>query len=151
MALGRLSWQPDNRSSPWRRHPLSGSAARRRPRHPITARVQTIWEARIGQDRLFSKASGTLQQQPDADGNKAYAGDACNEPAERYDLLGQHQNRKRGDPQEIHDAADKKQSHERPAAADTIEAMTQSQRHRPGRIAAKAAVAHDESQRRLAI
>src|SRR5471032_2751200 len=55
------------------------------------------------------------------------------------------------DPQQVHDAADKEQKHQRPAASDTIEAMADAKCESALRIAFKAALSLDEEQGRPAL
>ena len=60
--------------------------------------------------------------------------------AGRSDLFYQYEDRNRGDPQNIHHATYEQESHERPAAADTISAVPQSELQRAYRVLTKAPV-----------
>src|SRR5271157_906819 len=92
-----------------------------------------------------------MQQQPGAAGDENAAGDTRDESAERQRLLQQNQPSQRSDPQHIHDAADKQQQHQSPAAANAVETVAKTERKRAARVGTKSAMPHDERQRRLTV
>src|SRR5262245_16067895 len=94
--------------------------------------------------------SSILGQQP---GSACYKGNSCNsrdKPTKRHHLFDQYQCRKGGDPKEIHDASDKQERHQSPAAADAVKTMAKAKRQGASRLAAKPKT-KDESDRRFAV
>jgi hypothetical protein len=66
-------------------------------------------------------------------------------------LLGQYQNRDRGDPQYVHHPADEEQCHQRPATTDAVAAMANTERECAARVGTKSAVALNKPPGRLAL
>jgi hypothetical protein len=72
--------------------------------------------------------SSILGQQP---GSGCYKGNSCNsrdKRTKRHHLFDQYQCRKGSDPKEIHDASDKQERHQSPAAADAVKTMAKAKR-----------------------
>src|SRR5579863_5276323 len=92
-----------------------------------------------------------LNQHPCAARDEGEASKPRDDTAGGDDFLQQHEDREGGDPEKIHDTANEQERYQRPATADTVDAVTQAERQSAGRIAAEAAVAQDECERRLAM
>src|SRR5215510_6164662 len=93
---------------------------------------------------IVSRSSECLCQQPCAACEKPDTCDTRNHTPGGNHLLGQHQDRDRGDPQHVHHSANEEQCHQDPAAADAIGAMTGTKRKRTQQVGAKSAVALNE-------
>ena len=69
--------------------------------------------------------------------------------AARRDLLDQHEERERGDPEQVHHAADEEQRHQDPAAAEAVEAVQEPHPERAARAGTEAC--REETRGRAAV
>ena len=96
---------------------------------------------------MLSPILERADQQIETSSGQGRARKAGNEPAGRHDLFEQHQDRKSRDPQHVHDAADKEQGHQNPAATDAVETMLRAEPQRSKRFRPEATAAHQEPER----
>src|SRR5438132_12378355 len=99
----------------------------------------------------MSKQSAVSYQHPGARRDTTSAGGACDPPSKRRNFLQEDKQRQERDPKHVHHAAHKQKCHQNPAAADAINSVAKPQQQAPRHIAAKAAMAHKEPERGLAL
>jgi hypothetical protein len=82
----------------------------------------------VARRSLRAKASQSRSSQPNhkpsPSRDKACSCYPGNQATDWHDLFYEHEGRDRGDPQHVHNAADKQKRHQCPTAADAISAMT---------------------------
>src|SRR5690348_11683660 len=90
-------------------------------------------------------------QHPGAGGDEGKAGGTRNPSSERGKLFQEDDQRQQRDPNDVHHAADEQERHQTPAAADAIGAVAYSHGKAARHIAAETAIAHEETDRALAL
>src|SRR5260370_16614294 len=110
---------------------MSGSGQLRlRPSEPM-ATACPQWDQK---PTWVSRSSQCLCQEPCAAREKPGTCGARNHTPSGNDLLGQYQNRDRGDPQYVHHPADEEQCHQRPPPAHPATAIATTAPHSTAHI-----------------